>query len=543
MISVRGFTGLGASCLLLSACFVSIADLAEQPAEGGSGGGGTATCAPGTLVACYDGPPETLDVGVCTEGATACEGSDACAGQVLPSVERCTTDPLEDEDCDGADNDHCAVWNVTFGGSSSDVPLDVEILEGGDALVTGNFGGTMTLGGRPVSAQGSKDGFVARFDGERGALVASLKITGLETELPQAIAVGAQDDVFVGGGFTNQVRIGGITRTTTADQGMFMARLDLADLSPHWLLAFGTEDDTHEITAMAAASGGAIIGGELDGTVALGGGVSVAATQGLDAFIARVDVDGIGVWGYRIGGPSADRLYDVVSDGAGSSYVAGAFTTSVDVGCPGDPLAAVDDQLDAFILKIDEADGACLWSLALGGDGEQRARGLAIGDGVLYALADFEGSVGVGRSTVTSAGSLDLLAFALDPGTGGILWHRAMGDASKQEAWGIAHDPRGGVGIAASIQGQPDFGSGPLVTSGSGDDAAVIFLSATGEPRWSRSFGDGGDDDLIDLAIASNGDPFLVGEVETGIDLGLGFIAGNKVDVFVARLDGSALGE
>jgi hypothetical protein len=49
---------------------------------------------------CYDGPRERLGVGVCRAGLEVCASGDysACAGQVLPSLERC--DGL-DNDCDG----------------------------------------------------------------------------------------------------------------------------------------------------------------------------------------------------------------------------------------------------------------------------------------------------------------------------------------------------------------------------------------------------------------------------------------------------------
>ncbi|MCA9559764.1 MAG: hypothetical protein KC583_14510, partial [Myxococcales bacterium] len=60
----------------------------------------------GTDEACYDGPPDTANVGPCRAGARACvaePGSDAsafgpCEGAVLPAAERCND---VDDDCDG----------------------------------------------------------------------------------------------------------------------------------------------------------------------------------------------------------------------------------------------------------------------------------------------------------------------------------------------------------------------------------------------------------------------------------------------------------
>jgi hypothetical protein len=546
MKTVRAIASLGASCLLLGACFVSISDLAEQPGGGGGGGlgsAGSADCAPGTLVECYEGPDDTLDVGVCAAGAAPCEGG-TCNGQVVPQAERCITEPLLDEDCDGVENDHCGIWNVGFGASSTDAPHDIERLPDGDVVVAGTFGGTVDFGGGNLTAQGSRDGFVVRMKADDGAHVESTRIFGLNQQTPRAITAGLQGELFVVGAFEVEVRIGGMTRTNSADTAMFMARLDALDLSPDWLFAFGSAGDVHVATSVAAApDGGAVIGGELNGTIALGNGVTASAGADLDAFVAKVDQAGVGVWGYALGAAGEDTVEAVVSDGRGAAYVAGSFTTLLDAGCPGGDLVGRGEDLDGFVMRIDEADGSCDWALSFGGAGAQRGRSLALGDGVLYMVGDFAGEVLLETDAAVSSGDLDLLVLAIEPSAGTITWHRALGDASKQEAWSIAHDPRGGVGIGASIKGEPDFGNGPLITAGAGDDAALVFLGAGGEPRWSRSFGDGGDDDLIDLVIAPTGEVFVTGEFETGLDMGLGFVSGNKGDAFVARLDGDPIGD
>lgn len=60
------------------------------------------------LEPCYDGAPETLNVGVCHSGQLSCvNGQDgSCQGQSLPSIERCGGGML-DEDCDGRVDEGC----------------------------------------------------------------------------------------------------------------------------------------------------------------------------------------------------------------------------------------------------------------------------------------------------------------------------------------------------------------------------------------------------------------------------------------------------
>jgi hypothetical protein len=60
-------------------------------------------CAPGDVEGCYEGPPATRGVGLCTDGTRTCQASGAwgsCLGQTLPSTEICGN--AFDENCDGS---------------------------------------------------------------------------------------------------------------------------------------------------------------------------------------------------------------------------------------------------------------------------------------------------------------------------------------------------------------------------------------------------------------------------------------------------------
>ncbi|WP_437303155.1 fibrinogen-like YCDxxxxGGGW domain-containing protein [Sorangium sp. So ce388] len=84
---------------------------ASSAGEGGAGGGGGGgPCDPGSQDDCYSGPPGTLNRGACHSGVRTCDeagnGYGPCAGEVVPTPDRCDT--AEDEDCDGEVNEGCA---------------------------------------------------------------------------------------------------------------------------------------------------------------------------------------------------------------------------------------------------------------------------------------------------------------------------------------------------------------------------------------------------------------------------------------------------
>jgi hypothetical protein len=66
-------------------------------------------CTPGSVAACYDGPPDTDGVGTCVAGVMTCSDDGlaygACTGAVTPVAELCG-DGL-DNDCDGAADEGC----------------------------------------------------------------------------------------------------------------------------------------------------------------------------------------------------------------------------------------------------------------------------------------------------------------------------------------------------------------------------------------------------------------------------------------------------
>lgn len=73
-----------------------------QPALPPDAGCAECECQPGETRSCYDGPADTLSVGVCAAGTQSCDSTGkfgACEGQTIPSIDACNG---RDDDCDGA---------------------------------------------------------------------------------------------------------------------------------------------------------------------------------------------------------------------------------------------------------------------------------------------------------------------------------------------------------------------------------------------------------------------------------------------------------
>src|SRR6185503_5214361 len=93
-----------------------------------------------------------------------------------------------------------------------------------------------------------------------------------------------------------------------------------------------------------------------------------------DAFVAKYDVDGTLLWSTFIGGTDDDTDgLGLAVDGSGNTYVTG-FVRATDLE---GALNTPHGSRDAFLAKVSSA-GELLWSMYLGGSGDDSGRTVAV---------------------------------------------------------------------------------------------------------------------------------------------------------------------
>ena len=356
------------------------------------------------------------------------------------------------------------IWSRSFGDASNDKARDLAVSAEGDILLSGDFFQTIDFGGGPLISEGDKDAFLARFDLE-GNHVWSQGFGDAQFQSASAVAFDTDGNAILGGNFRGSIDLGGGSLDAFDAQDIFIACFD-AGGGHLWSQSFAGFYDQWIMDLDTDGFGGFALAGSFAGSLDWGDEVQVAM-DGQDAYQAHFDAAGLLLWSSVYGGAGNQIARAVVDLGLEGTVLAGDFESSIDLagealisaggtdlflarfdpggqrlwsgsfgdeqdqglealsagpaedisitgwaeGAPdfgGGPLPTAG-SMDIFLARYN-GEGGHLWSAVFGDGQEQRGQGLAIdalGDLVLGAW--FMGSVDLGAGPLFSSGSADIV--------------------------------------------------------------------------------------------------------------------------------------
>src|SRR5262245_7351491 len=178
---------------------------------------------------------------------------------------------------------------------------------------------------------------------------------------------------------------------------------------------------------------------------------------GSDAFFAKLSADGSDLlYSTYLGGPQGDGAWGVAIDGSGGAWLAGqtfsadfpATTGAYDTSCGDD--GACDDSADAFVARFDttkSGNASLTFATFLGGGGEDRAYGIALGAGNTIHVVGFTASTDFphprGFQTAYGGGEEDAFVAKLSAGATSLLYASFLGGNSHDDAYTVAVDGAG----------------------------------------------------------------------------------------------------
>ena len=213
-----------------------------------------------------------------------------------------------------------------------------------------------------------------------------------------------------------------------------------------------------------------------------------------DAYFLEIDAYGNLLWSNQYGGAGFDIVYDVAETPDGGYIFAGQLEDET-----------AGEEANYLVLKTD-ANGNAEWAQALGGSGEDIARGILVGDGVYYAFGHDENP-----DDNLNESSLTAFDFA-----GNILWNQKYAYAQNNYGYDLTLTSDGFLALTGWQANPGDSSEGFLLKAESGDGTIV----------WQRTVGGTMTDEAYGLTADENGEIIVVGITE---------ISALDIDVMLAK--------
>lgn len=283
---------------------------------------------------------------------------------------------------------------------------------------------------------------------------------------------------------------------------------------------------------------------------------NITAGGSADAFVLRMNNDGVFLWARGIGSSSFEAGYSVAPDDKGNVYTGGEFNgaTDFDPGSNTFTLTPVKDR-DAFVLKLDSA-GWLVWAKQIGGNGYETARSIAVQPaGVIYIAGDINGNADLdpGAGTYNVTGTVLRFFLLKLNASGSFVWAKVMpiGLQWANADRALTLDASGLVFLTGNFQGtidfDPDTAASTFKTSQGNRDAFIMKLNSIGRLVWVSTIGGTGTNTTADgysITLDVNSNVYATGRFSGTVDFNPGSSSYNlgsvtSQDVFVLKLNAS----
>jgi hypothetical protein len=366
------------------------------------------------------------------------------------------------------------IWARQAGGLDIDAGKNIALDTNGNCYITGEFRGSATFGSITLTSTGNYDAFIAKYDGSGNVLWAK-QTGGAGLEMGRGIAVDQSGNCYITGYFDGSASFGTTTLTSNGSYDVFIAKYDNAGNFQWASRAGGTGEDYGRNIAVDGTGNSYITGTFRD--LANFDSTMLTSNGAEDVFIARYGPAGSVLWVRKAGGINRDAANGIEIDANGNSSITGEFQGNASF--EGTTLNSTSSFPDVFIARYD-ASGNFLWVRDAGGSGNDHGRNIAVNSsGTSYVTGEFEGSATFGSTTLTSSGGVDIFIARYDA-SGNVVWAQGAGGSLEDRASGIGLDSSGNAFVSGYFLGTASFGNSAITSTGASDTYIAKLGTVTG---------------------------------------------------------------
>jgi hypothetical protein len=283
------------------------------------------------------------------------------------------------------------VYSTYLGGSSGDFASEIAVDSAGNAFVSGTSQSAdfpTTLGAFNTSFRGGSDAFVTKLNTNGSVLVYSTYLGGYGEDASYGVAVDQVGNAFLSGDTQSPdfpTTAGAFDTSFNGNAGTFdtfVSKLNAAGSALVYSTYLGGSDLDRAFGGIAVDSAGnAFVSGYTDSTdfPTTAGAFDTSPNGFDDVYVTKLNPSGTAlIYSTFLGGSNSDRAFGIAVDLAGSSLVTGHTQSSNFPTTPGAFDTSKNENLDAFVAKLDAAGSALVYSTYLGGAGTDGASKIAV---------------------------------------------------------------------------------------------------------------------------------------------------------------------
>src|SRR5262249_50708964 len=244
-------------------------------------------------------------------------------------------------------------------------------------------------------------------------------------------------------------------------------------------------------------------------------------------FVTKLDASGALVYSTYLGADGYDVGRSVAIDPSGNAYVTGYFYASAFPTTSGAYQTVNRGAYDAFVSKLNPSGSALVYSTYLGGNGDDRALGIAVDpSGNAYVTGETGSSnfpTTTGAYQAVFGGHYDAFVTKLNPSGSSLVYSTYLGGSPDppvpytrfERGAGVAVDPLGNAYVAGQT-GSSDFPTTPgayqTTFGGNGnEDAFVSKFTPSGAAVYVTYLGGSGGEAATGIAVDPSGNAYVTG--------------------------------
>ncbi|MDI1450290.1 hypothetical protein [Polyangium sp. 6x1] len=356
------------------------------------------------------------------------------------------------------------IASVVAGDLGSVRPRAVAARADGDIVLVGDLAGAFDFGPSRVESAGGRDAFLANLTGFSpggDVLGEATRFGDVAEQRAMSVATFEDGGTLLAGTFSGTIDLGGDPLVSEGDRDVFVAARNAAG-EPRFAARIGGPLAQQAAAIAATPDGGAVVVGVFEGVLDPANAAVVSAGGG-DVFVAARGGAGEARWMLALGDTGNEEAAGVIVDPAGQTLVLGSFSGRVGRGAA---LTATSAERAAFVAAID-SKGALVKVRSFGETGVTRARAMArTPDGGAVIALDYTGRIEVGDRVFESEGAEDVLVLELDASLR-VLRAGSFGDEYAQHATGIAVDGEGRIFLVGDFEGTLTVGDDVITAASS----------------------------------------------------------------------------